>query len=55
MNIKTRDKKPPREVRKLPKRAVEGEVIFNKADGFFYMGVRTKEDKYGGNMAETGV
>lgn len=38
-------KKAPaiREVTKLPEEAVLNEVILNKADGCFYMGVEEKE------------
>lgn len=49
-------KKPPiREVNKLPKVAVLNEVILNKADGYFYMGIETKEDKNGSSMEETSI
>ncbi|KKL62821.1 hypothetical protein LCGC14_2181330 [marine sediment metagenome] len=50
-------KKPPiREVDKLPEEAVLNEVILNKADGYFYMGIETKEDKeHGSSMEETSI
>jgi hypothetical protein len=42
-------------VRKLPKRAVKGQIIFNKADGFFYVGVNEKEVKDVSCMEETSI
>ncbi len=50
-------KKPPiRKVNKLPKVAVLNEVILNKADGYFYMGIETKEDKeHGSSVEETSI
>ena len=49
-------KKPPiREVDELPEEAVLNEVILNKADGYFYMGIETKEAKNGSIMEETSI
>jgi len=46
-------KSPPiREVESLPKVAVLNEVILNKSDGCFYMGVETKEKKKHGSRVE---
>ena len=47
--VKNSKKPPMRRVAKLPKVAVLDEVIFNKADGYFYLGVETKkkEKKHG--------
>ncbi len=45
-----------REVETLPEEAIEGEVILNKSDGCFYMGVNTeKEETDGSNVEETSV
>ncbi len=44
-----------RQVKKLPKRAVRGQVIFNKTNGHFYMGVIEKEVKDGSSLEETSV
>ena len=54
MNI---EKKPPiREVDTLPEEVVLNEVILNKGDGFFYLGIETKEDKeHGCCLEETSV
>jgi hypothetical protein len=52
MKIQERKPTPIREVRKLPKRAVIGEVIRNKADGFYYIGIRTQEGKQNGSDVE---
>lgn len=52
------NKKPPiRRVAKLPKVAVLDEVIFNKGDGCFYLGVETKKEvkKHGSRMEEAGI
>lgn len=52
------NKKPSvREVTALPKVAVLNEVIFNKSDGFFYMGVETKKGgkKHGGRMEKASI
>lgn len=38
-----------RRVKKLPKRAVRGEVIFNKADNHFYMGIKEVKPQEGEN------
>lgn len=47
---------PIREVDKLPRVAVLNEVILNKADGYFYMGIETqKEEKNGGSLEETSI
>lgn len=51
-------KVPIRQVDKLPKVAVLDEVIFNKGDGCFYLGVENKkkeEKKDGCNVEETSV
>lgn len=47
----------PREVATLPKVAVLNEVIFNKSDGFFYMGVETKKGgkKDGSRMEKASI
>ena len=49
--------KPIRKVARLPKKAVLNEVIYNKADGFFYMGIDTKKEAlgYGSSVEKTGV
>ena len=49
-------KKPPiREVAALPEEVVLNEVILNKGDGFFYLGVETKEVQHGSSVEETSV
>ncbi len=49
-------KKPAiREVETLPEEAVLNEVILNKSDGFFYLGIEVKEKKHGSCMEETSV
>ena len=50
----TKKEVPPiRKVAKLPKVAVLNEVIYNKADGYFYMGVNTEKEAIGyGNYLE---
>ncbi len=49
-------KKPPiRKVDKLPEEAVLNEVILNKADGYFYMGIESKEGKDGSRMEKTSL
>ena len=49
-------KKPPiREVDTLPEEAILNEVILNKGDGFFYMGIEIKEEADGSCMEETSV
>ncbi len=50
-----KEKPPIREVGELPKEAVLNEVILNKADGFFYMGIEIKEEADGSCMEETSV
>ena len=44
-------------VDKLPKIAVLDQVIFNKADGFFYLGIETNEEKAknGNNLEKTSI
>lgn len=53
------DKKIPflkyREVEKLPDEAIEDEIILNKEDGCFYMGINIGEVKNGSRMEETSV
>ena len=53
----TKKKPPIREVVKLPKVAILNEVIFNKSDKCFYMGVETKTGvrKHGSRVEKTGV
>lgn len=48
---------PVKIVDELPKVAVLDQVIFNKADGFFYLGIETNEKKVkdGSNLAKTSV
>lgn len=48
-------KLPIREVDTLPKDAVLNEVILNKGDGCFYMGVEIKEVKDGSRMEKAGL
>jgi len=56
MDKKAKKALPVREVDKLPKIAVLNEVIFNKGDGYFYMGVETKEvKKHGSRMEKASV
>ncbi len=50
-----KEKPPIREVDGLPEEAVLNEVILNKADGFFYMGIETKEEANGSSMEKTGI
>jgi len=43
-------------VNRLPKKAVEGKLIFCTKDGYFYKGVDTeKEAQDGNNLEETSV
>lgn len=49
------EKKNIREVEELPEVAVEGELIYNKADDCYYFGVNTKEEKHGDNLEEDSV
>jgi len=46
-----------RTVAKLPKKAVKDEVIYNKADGYFYMGIDTKKEAigYGNHVEKTSI
>lgn len=44
-----------REVETLPEKVIEGEVILNKSDGCFYMGVKEKEVNDGRCLEETSV
>ena len=48
---------PIREVSKLPKVAVLNEVIFNRKDGFFYMGVENGKGvkEHGSSLEEAGI
>lgn len=47
---------PIKEVEELPEVANEKELIFNKADGSFYIGMETgKEKKNGDNLEKTSV
>ena len=41
-------------VNRLPKKAVEGKIIFCIKDGYFYKGV-DKEKPNGDNVEETGI
>lgn len=57
---KTKKKSSVREVDKLPRVAVLNEVIFNKGDGYFYLGVETKNKgkevkKHGRRMEKTSI
>ena len=53
MPKKVRTFPPIRQVRRLPKKAVENEVIFNLANNLFYIGVNIeKEDKENGSSVE---
>ena len=57
MTKKVKEKEPIRKVAKLPKKAVLNEVIYNKADGFFYMGIDTEKEAigYGSSLEKTSV
>lgn len=48
---------PIREVDELPEEAVLDEVILNKADGYFYMGIETKKEvrKDGSSVEKTSL
>lgn len=50
-------KAPMREVDTLPEVAVANEVIFNKSNGCFYIGMENnkKEEEYGNNLEETSL
>ena len=50
-----KEKPPIRKVDKLPEEAVLNEVILNKADGYFYMGIETKEEEHGSSMEKTSI
>ena len=54
---KRKELPPIRKVSRLPKKAVENEVIYNKTDGFFYMGVDTEKEAigYGNRVEKTSV
>ena len=53
----TRELPPIRKVSKLPKKAVENEIIYNKSDGYFYMGVDTEKEVigYGNHLEKTSI
>ena len=44
-----------RQVDKLPEEVILNEVILNKSDGYFYMGIETKEENYGSRMEKTSI
>ena len=50
-----KEKPPIREVDELPEEAILNEVILNKGDGFFYLGIEIKEKENGSCMEETSV
>ena len=44
-----------RQVKKLPKKPVEGEIIYNRGDGLFYMGVNIKGEELGSSLEKTSL
>lgn len=42
-------------VNHLPKKTIEGKLIFNLKDGYFYKGVDIKEENDGDNLEKTSV
>ena len=50
-----KEKPPIRQVDKLPEEVILNEVILNKSDGYFYMGIETKEEKNGSRMEKTSI
>ncbi len=50
-----KEKPSIREVDTLPEEAVLNEVILNKSDGYFYIGMETKEAQHGSSVEETSI